>query len=87
MILHLVGVVLEVYVVVLFARALLSWFPVRPGTPLSSVNSALWRVTEPVLAPVRRVIPPMRTGNVGFDVSFLVVVIVMQFVAAAFLRA
>ena len=54
--------------VVMAARAVLSWFPTRPGTALASVNSILHELTEPVLAPVRRVIPPAGM----FDLSFLV---------------
>lgn len=87
MILHDIGIVLEVYVVVLIARALFSWFPIRPGGPMASVNSLLWRITEPVLAPVRRLIPPLQAGGTGFDVSFLLVVIALEVVASAFLRS
>ena len=43
--------------------------PDPTGTALETVQSGLITVTEPVLAPVRRVIP--RAG--GFDLSFLVV--------------
>ena len=60
---------LQIYLFVLIARALLSWFPLRPGTALATVQGGLVTVTEPVLAPVRRVIP--RAGM--FDLSFLVV--------------
>ena len=60
---------LQIYLFVLLARALLSWFPMRPGTALATVHGGLVAVTEPVLAPVRRVIP--RAGM--FDLSFLVV--------------
>jgi YggT family protein len=60
---------LQIYLVVLIARAVLSWFRIRPGTALATLNSGLVTVTEPALAPVRRVIP--RAG--GFDLSFLVV--------------
>ena len=61
-------VVLQIYLFVLIARGLLSWFPLRPGTALATVHGGLVAVTEPVLAPVRRVI---RAGM--FDLSFLVV--------------
>ena len=63
------GTVLLVYLVILGARAVFSWFPVRPGTFLASVNAVLFDLTEPVLRPVRRVIPPAGM----FDLSFLVV--------------
>ena len=64
-----------VYLVILAARAVLSWFPVRGGTFLASVNTLLFELTEPVLRPVRRVIPP---GGM-FDVSFMVVFFVLFF--------
>lgn len=60
---------LTVYLVVLFARVVLSWFPIHPGTPMATFYSLLYDLTEPVLAPVRRVIPPAGM----FDLSVLVV--------------
>jgi YggT family protein len=62
---------LNVYLLVLLARAILSFFPTRPGTGLASFQHFLAQLTEPVIAPVRRVIPPAGM----FDLSFLVVFI------------
>jgi YggT family protein len=74
-------ILLEVYLWgVLFPRALLSWFPASPGTALASINTVLWRLTEPVLAPVRRLIPPLRLGGTGLDLSFLVVFFGIQLI-------
>ena len=67
--------IILVYLVILAARAVLSWFPVRGGTFLASVNTLLFELTEPVLRPVRRVIPPVGM----FDVSFMVVFFVLFF--------
>ena len=67
---------LTVYTVVLFARAIMSFFPVRPGTGLASLQQVLAQLTEPVIAPVRRIIPPAGM----FDLSFLVVFIAVQIV-------
>jgi len=64
----------EVYVLILFARALLSWFPYSPSSPLNPVRRLVFAVTEPVLAPFRRIIPPI--GMI--DLSFLVAIIVVQ---------
>ncbi len=57
------------YLVILAGRAVLSWFPVRGGTFLAQLNTLLFDLTEPVLRPVRRVIPPAGM----FDTSFLIV--------------
>jgi YggT family protein len=56
--------------------ALLSWFRIQPGTPLARVQLFLYRATEPVLRPVRRVIRPIG----GLDISFIVVFLVLQYV-------
>jgi len=67
--------VLVVYLIVLAARAVLSWFPVRSDSPLASVNSVLFELTEPVLRPVRRVIPPAGMLDTSFIVVFFVILI------------
>lgn len=67
-----------VYLIVLAARAVLSWFPTQPGSALSSINSLLYQVTEPVLAPVRRIIPPAGMFDLSFMVVFFVLLILRQ---------
>ncbi|MBU6226590.1 MAG: YggT family protein [Acidobacteria bacterium] len=68
--------VLNLYVLVIFVRIILSWFPLRGGGPMSKVYEVLWKVTEPVLGYARRFLPPMG----GFDLSPIVVILVLQFV-------
>jgi YggT family protein len=78
--------IVELYVVILIVRALLSWFPVRSGTGFEKVVRALDAVTEPVLRPVRRILPPLRAGGMGIDLSIIVVVLVAQIVVLPLLR-
>lgn len=59
---------LTVFIVVLVLRAVLSWFPVRPGTGLAQVNGILHDLTEWALRPMRQIIPPVGM----FDLSFMV---------------
>ncbi len=61
------------YTVVLLVRVVLSWFPVRPGTVIATVYGILLDLTEPVLAPMRRVIPPAGM----FDLSPIVLFILL----------
>jgi YggT family protein len=68
-----VGYLLTVYIIVLFCRVVLSWFPLQPGTILAQVNRVLFDVTEPVLRPFRRIIPPIGM----FDISFIVVIFLL----------
>lgn len=72
---------LLVYFFVLFARIILSWFPMQPGSSLFSIQRVLYDLTEPVLAPVRGLIPPLGSGGMAFDLSPIIV-----FVALSILR-
>lgn len=68
--------ILSIFQLVLLARAITSFFPVTPGTSFAQIVDVLYKVTEPVLAPMRRIIPPLGM----FDLSFLVVLIGLQVV-------
>jgi YggT family protein len=77
---RLLAYLIELYVVLLIVRALLSWFPVVPGTAFERAIRLLDRLTEPVLRPVRRILPPVRAGGMGIDLSVMVVILVAQIV-------
>ncbi len=75
--LHFLAWLIEAYIwLIMLPMALLSWFRIQPGTTLARVQLFLYRATEPVLRPVRRIIKPMG----GLDISFLVVILVAQFI-------
>lgn len=73
----LICTVLQIYWLVILARMFLSWVRVTPGTPLASVSSVVFNLTEPVLGPLRRMIPPMRMGVTPIDLSPLVVLLAL----------
>ena len=60
--------VITVFIVLLFARAVLSWFPVEPGSFLAQLNGVLILLTDWAVRPLRGVIPPVGM----LDISFLV---------------
>ena len=70
--------ILGIYQLVLIARAVTSFFPVTPGTAFAQIVDVLYKLTEPILAPMRRIIPPLGM----FDMSFLVVLIGLQVITA-----
>ena len=61
----------NVYFYALLGRAILSWFPMAGQNPLVTL---LWLMTEPLLARVRRFVPPVA----GFDLSILGLLLVLQ---------
>ncbi len=70
-IVRLVSAVIQLFVFLVVARAIGSFF-IRDWS--TGIARFLWDVTEPVLAPVRRVLPPFG----GLDFSPLVVIILLQ---------
>jgi YggT family protein len=75
---HFVCTLITIYIVILILRAVMSWFPTSPGSALEPVNRVLNAVTEPVVAPVRRVIPPLQAGGIAIDMSFILVIVVLE---------
>lgn len=76
-----VSEVLEIYIIVVFANTVLSWFV--GGTQNSVVRQIYWwtsRIVDPVLNPIRNVIGPM-TRNFGIDISPFVLIILLQFLS------
>ena len=56
---------LQAYIVVIFVRVILSWFPIAPDSPFAAVYRFVYALTEPVLGPIRRVMPGVGVGGVG----------------------
>jgi YggT family protein len=73
---------LDVCTLLLLARVVFSWLRPPVSGPLRTAWNALFAVTEPVLAPVRKILPPMRAGSAAVDFSPVVV-----FLALAVLRS
>jgi YggT family protein len=70
------AVAIEIYIVVMIAYALSSWFPASPGSGMARVVGFLRALCEPVLRPVRRLIPPVRIGNAALDLSVMIAIAV-----------
>ena len=61
----------QVLTFAIIARALLSWFPLPATNPITSFLNA---ITEPILAPLRRVVP--RVGML--DITPLIAILLLQ---------
>ena len=70
---------LSLYTLILVVRAVLSWFPIRPDSGLVPVIRALDTVIDPVLQPLRRVIPPAGM----FDLSYIALFVIIYLIQVA----
>ena len=75
----------QAYVIAIFGRILLSWFPLSPESPFATIFSFLYTITEPVLGPIRRALPPIGFGGMGLDLSPIIVIFAMQLVVTPIL--
>jgi YggT family protein len=71
---NLLHIVLMAYLIIIIARALISWVSPDPFNPIVRF---LYRTTEPVLRPIRRRLPDFQ---IGLDLSPVVVIIAIQIV-------
>ncbi|MEE9562675.1 MAG: YggT family protein [Thermoanaerobaculia bacterium] len=70
---YLLVMLLNIYTWVIIIRAVMSWVAPVPSHPLAKI---LVNVTEPVLKPLRRLVPPSALG--GIDVSPILAILAIQ---------
>lgn len=71
----LVQLLFDLYIIVLLARVLLSWVQVDPRNPIVNL---IHQLTEPLLAPIRRLLP--QSGGLDFSpmIAFFVMLVAEQ---------
>lgn len=75
-----ISLVLYLFLIVLIGRLMLDWVQVlarswRPHGPVLVVAEVVYSITDPPLRLLRRVIPPLRLGQVRLDLAFLVLLL------------
>jgi YggT family protein len=69
---RLISALIDLYSFIVLAAVIMSWLPVDRRSPLPMM---VFRLTEPALAPIRRVLPSMG----GLDLSPMVLLLGLQF--------
>jgi YggT family protein len=75
--------VLTVYSIVLLARVILSWVELSgwrpPATgPVRTIFELMFDVTEPVLKPLRRIVPPAGPLDLSVIVAFVIIFVLQR---------
>ena len=76
----LIDYILSIYVWIIIIRAVITWVSPDPGNPIVQI---LYRITEPVLAPVRYRMPNFG----GMDLSPLIVILAIFFLQNFLVRS
>lgn len=69
-------VLLTIYFIILLVRIILSWVPSLPE-PVQPLARGVRALTDPILNPLRGLIPPISAGGVGLDLSPLLLFFVI----------
>lgn len=75
-----ISVLFTVLTMAIFARVLLSWFPVRPDSPVVTI---LTEITDPILQPLRRIVPSLGMLDLTPIVALFLLQIVEQILRSA----
>ena len=78
--------VIQAYSLVIVARILLEWIQVSSDHPVAQARRVLRVLTDPILIPVRRLLPPIRAGGAGLDLSPMVVIVGLWILASIICR-
>jgi YggT family protein len=79
---QIIQLILWLFLVLLIARLVFDYIQMfarswRPSGPLLVVAELIYTVTDPPLRALRRVIPPLKLGQVSLDLSFLVLFVLV----------
>ena len=67
---------LNVYIIIILIRVILSWVRPNPYNPFVQV---IYKLTEPVLAPIRRIVPPIGgTIDISPIILFFIIYVIMS---------
>jgi YggT family protein len=85
-ILEVIQIVLELYVYLLIASAILSWLiafnVVNTRNQLvAAIAEFLYRITEPLLAPIRRALPSLGGLDISPIILILIIVLIQKLIA------
>jgi YggT family protein len=69
---NFISLLFQILGLAIFLRAIISWFRLAPDNPIQVI---LVQITEPILAPLRRVVPSL--GMI--DITPWVAIILLQF--------
>ena len=75
-----IGIFFNLLTLAIFARAILSFFD--PGMR-SSVGRLLVDITEPIVSPIRRVVPPLGMIDLSPLIAMLLLQLMSQFLTSA----
>ncbi len=86
---NIIATFLSIYLIILIGRLVFDFVQIfakdwRPTGVVLVLVEAIYTVTEPPLRLIRKVVPPVRIGQVSLDLGFLILLIGIQILIGVF---
>jgi len=86
---NIIASLLSIYLIILIGRLVFDFVQIfardwRPSGLVLVLVEGIYTVTEPPLKVIRRVVPPVRLGQVSLDLGFLILLIGIQILIGVF---
>lgn len=87
----ILSTLLWLFLIFLLARLVVDWIQVfardwRPSGFLLVVLEGVYTVTDPPLKAIRRIVPPVRIGQISLDLAFIILIILVYIAQAVVVR-
>ena len=82
-IIQFVNILVPVLYVSILARVIVSWLPIGEDSPFSPVVRVIYQITEPMLGPIRRLIPGLGMFDLSPMIAIIVLMVIQRIVIAA----
>lgn len=73
-----INVLVWVLIAGIFARVLLSWIPMGGGSQLNPLVAIVYQITEPILAPLRRIIPRIGIFDLTPTIAIIILFVILN---------
>lgn len=80
---QIIATIFQVIYYLIFARVILSWIPISRGGFMADLYDIIFSLTEPLLSPIRKLVPPIRMGSGYMDLAPIILILLLGFIARA----
>ena len=78
-----VNILIPVLYISILARVIVSWIPIGEDSPFAPIVRIIYQVTEPILGPIRRLIPGLGMFDLSPMIAIILLMVIQRILVAA----